>query len=207
VKNPVRYAIGTMSLRVLRRLCASIAVTSVLILGAGPLAAAPANAAAKAHARVAVREAPQAVTVRKGDTLSAIARAGYGPSVRIANVATHLCLDDTSPGRVRVIEAKCGAPGHFQHWRVYAHSGYVKIHLSINLAFCLNAVVGTGGVTIKLCRSNDLNQNWIPTKVGSLFRRYENSANDRCLDGSLTFGVRVATCISTDTNQLWASSS
>jgi Ricin-type beta-trefoil lectin domain len=179
VKNPVRYAIGTMSLRVLRRLCASIAVTSVLILGAGPLAAAPANAAAKA----------------------------LPASVLIKNEATGLCLDDTSPGRVRVIEAKCGAPGHFQHWRVYAHSGYVKIHLSINLAFCLNAVVGTGGVTIKLCRSNDLNQNWIPTKVGSLFRRYENSANDRCLDGSLTFGVRVATCISTDTNQLWASSS
>ena len=157
MKNPVRYAIGTMSLGVLRRLCASIAVPSVLILGAGPLAAAPANAAAKA----------------------------LPASVLIKNVATGLCLDDTSPGRVRVIEAKCGAPGHFQHWRVYVHSGYVKIHLSINLAFCLNGVVGTGGVTIKLCRSNDLNQNWFdkPSSVSSVFRILENSANDKCLDG------------------------
>ena len=206
MKNPVRYAIGTMSLRVLRRASAVIAVTSVLIFGAGPLAATPANAATKAHARVAVREAPQAVTVRKGDTLSAIARLGYGPSVLIKDAATGLCLDNSSPGRVRVIEAKCGLPGHFQHWRIYVHPGYVRIHLAINLGFCVNAVVGTGGVTIKLCRSNDLNQNWIPTTVTSLFRRYENSANDKCLDGSLQFGVRVATCISTDKNQLWASS-
>jgi len=206
VKNPVRYAIGTMSLRVLRRASAAIAVTSVLIFGAGPLAAAPANAATTAHARVAVREAPQAVTVRKGDTLSAIARLGYGPSVRIANLATKLCLDNTSPGRIRVIEAKCGAAGHIQRWRGYTHSGYVKIHLSINLAFCLNGVVGIGGVTVKLCRSNDLNQNWIWTKAASLFRIYENSANDKCLDASLKYGVRVATCIPNDLHQWWSSS-
>jgi len=193
-----------MSLRVLRRASAAIGVTSVLIFGAGPLAAAPANAATTAHARVAVREAPQAVTVRQGDTLSTVARNGYGASVLIKDSATGLCLDNTSPGRVRVIEAKCGAAGHIQHWRVYTHSGYVKIHLSINLGFCLNAVVGIGGVTVKLCRSNDLNQNWIDRAAKNPpFRILENSANDKCLDGSLKYGVRVATCIPNDLHQWW----
>jgi hypothetical protein len=176
-----------MSLRVLRRASAAIAVTSALIFGVGPIAAAPANAATNAHARVAVREAPL----------------GYGPPVRLGNVYTGLCLDNTTPGRVRVIEAKCGAPGHIQRWRIYVHPGYVKIHLAINLAFCLNAVLGTGGVTIKLCRS-DVHQNWFETHINTLFNTFENSANDKCLDGSRQYGVRVATCSHTNTHQWWS---
>jgi hypothetical protein len=146
---------------------------------------------------------PQAVTVRKGDTLSAIARLGYGPSVLLQDEATGLCLDGLAGSGVRVTEAKCGLPDHYQHWRIYVHSGYVKIHLAINLAYCVNAVMGIGGVTIQVCRS-DVHQNWFEIPRAIPWNNLENSANSKCLDGSLQYGVRVATCISNDLHQWWA---
>jgi len=149
---------------------------------AGPLAAAPANAATKA----------------------------LPPSVRLADLTTGLCLDAWNWGigvGSRATQIKCGESGHWntQHWLITHFPGYVKIKVGFDTAWCLNAVVGTGGVTIKRCRSNDLNQNWIRTNVAT-FQRFENSANAECLDGSLQFGVRVAPCIPTDKHQLWAPS-
>jgi hypothetical protein len=63
--------------------------------------------------------------------------------------------------------------------------------------------VGTGGVTIKLCRS-DVHQNWFEIHVNALWNIYENSASDRCLDASRQNGVRVVTCVHTNTHQWWA---
>ena len=54
-----------------------------------------------------------------------------------------------------------------------------------------------------LCRS-DVHQNWFETHINGLWSTFENSANDKCLDGSRQYGVRVATCIHTDTHQWWA---
>src|SRR5215470_8467883 len=154
-----------MSLRVLRRASAAIAVTSALIFGVGATAAAPALAAPP-------------------------------PSVRLANVYTGTCLDSYNwfiggvPGRVTQIT--CGQAGHTttQLWKIYVYSGYVKIKVGYDTGYCMNAVVGIGGVTIKQCQSNDLNQNWFETHVNALWNIYENSANDRCLDASAAYGVR-----------------
>lgn len=166
-----------MSPRVLRRASAAIAAISAMIFGVGLIAAAPALAATP-------------------------------PSVRLANVYTGKCLDsyNWAIGGNRATQTTCGESGHgtTQLWKIYVYSGYVKIKVGYNTGYCLNAVVGTGGVTIKQCQSNDLNQNWFETHVNALWNIYENSGNDRCLDASAAYGVRVVTCSSTNTHQWWA---
>jgi len=165
-----------MSLRVLRRASAAIAVTSALIFGAGPLAAAPANAATPA----------------------------LPPSVRIQNVGAGLCLDGTFFDQVLL--TTCGQTGRFQHWRVFQYGGHVKINLSANIHYCLNAATrSTPNITVKRCRANDNNQNFVELAIpGSIpWKRLESLANGKCLHTWLPHGTRLATCNQADDLQWW----